>query len=205
MRGPGGHRGITAIAFSQCKTTKRMAVAERAGEHVITLTTISPRRRARPGAPWTRPPTSGPTTNQALNENHPDRPIGAREPGPTSHPPPDLSSNPRPLTHTPHTPTQEYERRLLPRRQVGHRAGRRPTWNVTLPWNWERCKQLACVPAQAAGSDAGAVRQVRFAAHDPGLASCAGEGLFRTFKCAESGVQALPDRSPARQVGRDER
>ena len=70
--------------------------------------------------------------------------------------------------------------------------GGAPEWNVTL-WNWERCKQLACVPAKPLGSDAGAVRQVRFAAHDPGLASCAGEGLFRTFKCAESGVRALPD------------
>ena len=53
--------------------------------------------------------------------------------------------------------------------------GGAPEWNVTL-WNWERCKQLACVPAKPLGSDAGAVRQVRFAAHDPGLASCAGEG-----------------------------
>ena len=52
--------------------------------------------------------------------------------------------------------------------------GGAPEWNVTL-WNWERCKQLACVPAKPLGSDAGAVRQVRFAAHDPGLASCAGE------------------------------
>ena len=70
--------------------------------------------------------------------------------------------------------------------------GGAPEWNVTL-WNWERCKQLACVPAKALGSDAGAVLQVRFSAHDTSLASCAGEGVFRTFKCAESGVRALPD------------
>ena len=70
--------------------------------------------------------------------------------------------------------------------------GGAPEWNVTL-WNWERCKQLACVPAKALGSDACAVLQVRFSAHDTSLASCAGEGVFRTFKCAESGVRALPD------------
>jgi hypothetical protein len=83
--------------------------------------------------------------------------------------------------------------------------GGAPEWNVTL-WNWERCKQLACVPAKALGSDAGAVLQVRFSAHDTSLASCAGEGVFRTFKCAESGVRALPDVKlpPAKSGAREE-
>ena len=98
-------------------------------------------------------------------EKYPDRPMGAQSPA-------DLSSTPRPLIQPPtsplhtHTPTQEYVSVAFSPRQVGHRAGRRPEWNVTL-WNWEGRSQLACVPAKPLGSDAGAVRQVRFAAHDP--------------------------------------
>ena len=89
---------ITAIAFSQCKSY--VAVAERAERGVITVydlttTTGSPRKRV----------LASTDVGSKVRIRDPEKPSRSSKLGrrarPTSHPPPDLSSNPRPLTHTP--------------------------------------------------------------------------------------------------------
>ena len=111
---------ITAIAFSQCKSY--VAVAERAERGVITVydlttTTGSPRKRV----------LASTDVGSKVRIRDPEKPSRSSKLGrrarPTSHPIPDLSSNP-PTFHPP-TNAGVRERRLLTRRQVGHRRPRR--------------------------------------------------------------------------------
>lgn len=69
--------------------------------------------------------------------------------------------------------------------------GGAPEWNVVL-WNWEKSKVSVILPARASNQQSAPIHQVLFNPSDPTTASLVGNGIFKTYKVADTGLKPQP-------------